>query len=85
MINGPIEEDLWEGLSRIEIRDNKAFGQSLMVNYHTNFKTLDYLRKWQREMIEMEQKARMNNLADLRRINSADSGIGLSSDDESNA
>ena len=85
MINGPIEEDRWGHINKIEIRDNKASGQSLMVNYHTDFKTLDYLSERQREMIEMKQKARMNDLEDFGRIDSADSGIGLSSDDESNA
>lgn len=78
MINGPIERDLWKNLSRLEIRDNRATGRSIMINYITTFEALDYMRGWQRELIEMEDKARSRM---LHRVNSGDSGVGLSDDD----
>ena len=36
MINAPIGKDIWTHISHLEIKDNKAEGDSIMINYATS-------------------------------------------------
>jgi hypothetical protein len=74
-VNGPIGEDLWKDISRLEIRDNRALGRSIQINYATTQDNLKEVRLWQREIIEEERKGRTVFLE------RADSGIALEDDD----
>jgi hypothetical protein len=49
MINGPIGEDIWTHISHLEIKDNRAEGNSMMINHATTpdifFKLMSFQEK----------------------------------------
>jgi hypothetical protein len=63
MINGPIGEDIWTHISHLEIKDNTAEGDSMMINHATTpdmffrlmdlrAKQLDATTKYQRPRLQ---------------------------------
>lgn len=42
-INGPVGKDVWEKISHLEIRRNKASGNSTQVNYPITMEVFDRL------------------------------------------
>lgn len=51
-INGPVEKDLWESLSRLVVKENVSEDQSLQVNYATPGKVFMTLLNRQDEIIK---------------------------------
>lgn len=58
MINGAIGEDLWKDLSHLEIRDNVAEDDSMMVNYAISMDVFEKLLSRQDARVERERQRR---------------------------
>lgn len=56
MICGPIGEDLWARISRVEVKENTAEGNSTMVAYATSLEALNALMNRQDKRIEAERE-----------------------------
>ena len=47
MICGPIGEDLWAKIGRVEVKGNTAEGNSIMVTYATSLEAFNVLKAHQ--------------------------------------
>jgi len=56
MICGPIGEDLWARIGRVEVKGNIAEGNSTMVTYATSLEAFKVLKAHQNEQIEAERE-----------------------------
>jgi hypothetical protein len=55
-INGAAGEDIWQDISRIEIRNNIATGSSFQINHATTFEVLKYTMERQDRILAEERK-----------------------------
>ena len=56
MICGPIGEDLWAKIGRVEVKGNTAEGNSIMVTYATSLEAFNVLKAHQNKQIEAERE-----------------------------